>query len=133
MGEIDRQTFEHVMDQPEVLLLLDELDVDESDRNGLFEVLDSDNSGGISIEEFINGILMIRGAMKKSDAIATRLAVKSLQKSLRNCRLQLLKQSMDMSQDIQKLFSILMLRLDATAAIKKGGGITAKNGSKKPS
>ena len=99
--EIDRETFERVMNEESVIELLDQLNIDEGDRNGLFDALDSDGSGGLSIEELINGILMIRGNFKKSDTVATRLAVKSVQKMVRNCRLQLLQQVIDMRMDLQ--------------------------------
>merc|ERR1719335_6522 len=65
--------------------LLDELDIPRgAERAELFEVLDADGSGTLSAAEFISGLMKVRGEARKSDIIATRLSVSSLQELLRN-------------------------------------------------
>merc|ERR1712050_249694 len=78
-----REVFETAFAGTAVQQLLDELEIDETDRLDLFSVLDSDGSGVLTVDELIQGIMAVRGHAKKSDVIATRLAVKSVQRSLR--------------------------------------------------
>ena len=101
--EIGRETFDRILTEPRVIELLEQLGVDEVDSVGLFDVLDSDDSGTVSTEELVDGILMVRGQLKKSDTIATRLAVKAIQTSLHNCRIQLLQQAIDTRVDLQNM------------------------------
>lgn len=69
--------------------------------------------------------------MKKSDTIATRLAVKSVQRAVRNCRLQLLQQAIDMRMDLQRMGRILLSRVEVTCK-KKTDDKDAKKGGSKP-
>jgi hypothetical protein len=101
-NEIDREKFDKVMSEPAVIDLLRELNIEDIDRCGLFDAIDCDGSGGLSIEELITGLMLIRGGFRKSDTVATRLAVKSVQKSVRNCRLQLLQQVVELRHDLEK-------------------------------
>merc|ERR1712061_332057 len=80
--EITRERFGKVIDDPDVQHTLDELDVDETDRADLFDMLDGDGSGTLSIDEIVTGIMAVRGQAKKSDIIATKLGVKAVQHSL---------------------------------------------------
>eukprot|EP00408_Alexandrium_pacificum_P065449 CAMPEP_0171172698 /NCGR_PEP_ID=MMETSP0790-20130122/9849_1 /TAXON_ID=2925 /ORGANISM="Alexandrium catenella, Strain OF101" /LENGTH=687 /DNA_ID=CAMNT_0011637555 /DNA_START=19 /DNA_END=2082 /DNA_ORIENTATION=- len=81
--KLSRRQFDMILATRIVQSLLDELEIDETDRKGLFDVLDSDCSGTITIEELISGLMAVRGQARKSDTVATMLAVKSVQKSLR--------------------------------------------------
>jgi len=89
--QLSRAQFEAVLSTRAVQLLMDELEIDEVDRRGLFEVLDSDSSGSVTIEELVSGLMAVRGQAKKSDTVATMLAVKSVQKSLRSTAALLLQ------------------------------------------
>lgn len=82
---------------------MDDLDLSLTDRADLFDVLDSDCSGSISPQEFVRGILKVRGEAKKSDAVATQLAVRSMQQSQKA-----LKEQMQhfMNQNTKKLASV---------------------------
>merc|ERR1712014_174358 len=43
------------------------IDVDPSEAKGLFELLDTDNSGGVDTSEMVNGFLRLRGPAKALD------------------------------------------------------------------
>merc|ERR1712217_220567 len=90
--EVTREVFESAFAGPDEQRLMDKLEIDETDRHDLFEVLDSDNSGVLTVDELIKGIMAVRGQAKKSDMVATRLAVMAVQQSLRNIQV-------DMKQD----------------------------------
>jgi len=58
--------------------LMDDLDL-PPDRANLFEAIDADGSGTLHVTELVQGLLQIRGEVKKSDAVATLLSTKALQ------------------------------------------------------
>lgn len=65
LQEMTREEFDRVFECPAVQQLLDELEIDESERINLFDVLDSDGSETLSIEELVSGIMAVRGQPKK--------------------------------------------------------------------
>lgn len=81
---ICRKRFETVLQIPSVQRLLDELELADTDRLDLFDVLDADGSGSLTVEELVSGILKVRGEPRKSDVIAVRLAMRSVQAQVRS-------------------------------------------------
>eukprot|EP00913_Durusdinium_trenchii_P026376 g24749.t1 len=57
---------------------MDDLDL-PPDRANLFEVIDADGSGTLRVSELVQGLLKVRGELKKSDVVATTLATQTLQ------------------------------------------------------
>jgi hypothetical protein len=110
--ELSREEFNAIQTQEAVKGVLDNLEVHEIDRVNLFDVLDADGSGTLSLNELIEGIMLVRGNLKKSDVVATRLAVKAMQKQLANCRLQLQRQGNDVIRSVNDWGRILMTRID---------------------
>jgi len=78
---VSKEMFLCLVQDAKVQQLLDELDV-PSDRAALFDILDSDGSGGLEVTELITGLLQVRGEPKKCDMVGTLLAVRTLQKML---------------------------------------------------
>eukprot|EP00913_Durusdinium_trenchii_P003800 g3519.t1 len=78
-----------------VQTLMDELDL-PPDRANLFEVIDADGSGTMDVTELVQGMLKIRGEVKKSDTVATLLATKALQEmvALLDASLRVLKRNL---------------------------------------
>jgi len=76
--EISKELFLLVIQDPNVQHLMDDLDL-PPDRANLFEVIDSDGSGTLRVSELVQGLLKVRGELKKSDVVATSLATQSLQ------------------------------------------------------
>lgn len=88
---LNRVQFESIIEEPDVQQLLDELDLSSSDRGGLFDVLDADGDGCIAMDELLRGMLQVRGDARKSDVVATRLAVRTIQNRIKDFEEQTLK------------------------------------------
>ena len=57
--------------------LMDDLDL-PPDRANLFEALDADGSGTLHVAELVQGLLKVRGDLKKTDTVATLLATRAV-------------------------------------------------------
>merc|ERR1712050_96165 len=75
---LTRESFLICLQDPDVQRIMDDLDI-PPDRAHLFDVLDADNSGEVMTTEFVNGLLKLRGEPRRSDGVATWLAVRALQ------------------------------------------------------
>lgn len=75
---ITKELFLLIIQDQSVQFLMDELDLPH-DRANLFEIIDADGSGTLHVTELVQGLLKIRGEVKKSDAVATLLATKAIQ------------------------------------------------------
>lgn len=83
--EISKELFLLVIQDPVVQSLMDDLDL-PPDRGNLFEVIDADGSGTLKVSELVQGLLKVRGELKKSDVVATSLAIQSLQELILEMR-----------------------------------------------
>jgi len=79
---ISKELFLLVVQDRKVQKLLDNLDV-PSDRAHLFDIIDADGSGGLHLSELVQGLLKVRGEARKSDMVASLLAVRAVQDMLR--------------------------------------------------
>jgi voltage-gated sodium channel len=61
------ELFQSKLDAPQMQEFFKAIDVDKSEARGLFSLLDLDHSDTVSIEEFINGCLRLRGPAKSLD------------------------------------------------------------------
>merc|ERR1719263_782508 len=77
--KITSEMFQDIMMRPDTQGLFDQLDVAEEDRLDLFEILDADGLGTIGIDELVSGILKLRGPARRSDIVACRLVLASMQ------------------------------------------------------
>merc|ERR1712241_1160711 len=77
-----KDVFEETMMDPEAPKLLEDLDVAEEDRIGLFDVLDADGGGTLQLLEIIRGVLKLRGEPRRSDVVQVGLMLRSLQETL---------------------------------------------------
>ncbi|CAE7830626.1 Cacna1e, partial [Symbiodinium microadriaticum] len=80
-----KELFLLVIQDRNVQALMDDLDL-PPDRANLFEVIDADGSGTMDVTELVQGMLKIRGDVKKSDTVATLLATKALQEMVSEMR-----------------------------------------------
>lgn len=62
-----------------VVRALDDLEIDKADHKYLFDILDADNTGSISLCEFIEGFRRLRGSPRRSDIITIDLMVREIQ------------------------------------------------------
>merc|ERR1711959_353091 len=66
-GGISWDEFQRKLETPAMREYFKALDVDPSEAEGLFRLLDLDNSGSIDAEEFLNGCLRLHGPAKALD------------------------------------------------------------------
>ncbi|CAK9096949.1 unnamed protein product [Durusdinium trenchii] len=83
--EISKELFLLVIQDHGVQELMDDLDL-PPDRANLFEVIDADGSGTLRVSELVQGLLKVRGELKKSDVVATTLATQTLQQLIMELR-----------------------------------------------
>eukprot|EP00928_Gymnodinium_smaydae_P089293 TRINITY_DN73283_c0_g1_i1.p1 TRINITY_DN73283_c0_g1~~TRINITY_DN73283_c0_g1_i1.p1 ORF type:complete len:190 (+),score=30.43 TRINITY_DN73283_c0_g1_i1:24-572(+) len=77
---ISRDIFNSWLRDPEMLAMLEEIDIETSTKFELFDVLDVDMGGELSFDEMVNGLMSLRGPISKSDIMAVRLKVRFLTK-----------------------------------------------------
>lgn len=82
--EIPRACFKDCMEVPDAREALLNLDIGEEDHAHLDDILDPDQSGSISILEFMDGVARLRGLPRRSDVITVELILRSVQQSLKD-------------------------------------------------
>lgn len=90
--KVTHDAFYAMLKRPEVTDLLDDLEVGMHCRNTLFDVLDANCNGVLEVSELVQGLLRLRGAAEKGDIIASLLAIRSIQKSIKAVELLGLQQ-----------------------------------------
>eukprot|EP00927_Polykrikos_kofoidii_P021741 TRINITY_DN20495_c0_g1_i4.p1 TRINITY_DN20495_c0_g1~~TRINITY_DN20495_c0_g1_i4.p1 ORF type:complete len:598 (-),score=84.10 TRINITY_DN20495_c0_g1_i4:57-1850(-) len=70
---ITREDFKKWLDNEKFVKVLEEADIDLSSKNEIFEVLDSDINGFLTQKELAIGLMRLRGPMRKTEIVATRL------------------------------------------------------------
>lgn len=101
--KVSQDQFGEVMSDPEVRDLLEELEISSVSLQQLFDILDADNSGFLSINEVVAGVMKLRGPTDKGDIIGTGLWVRDVQKQLRKMDEWLLRRDKIMAKSVQKL------------------------------
>eukprot|EP00415_Alexandrium_ostenfeldii_P002962 UN2962 len=79
---ISKEVFDRAMSDEEAQDLLEELDVPEGDRTGLFDVLDADGGGTLQLDEIIGGLVKLRGDPRRSDVIHVGLVLHILREQV---------------------------------------------------
>jgi len=90
--EIEAQVFDRIVSEPRVARMLDDLDINIPNKKDLFDVLDADQSGHIDLRELVQGLMKLRGFASKTDAVATLLSLRSLQRSVKMSEIYLMRQ-----------------------------------------
>eukprot|EP00927_Polykrikos_kofoidii_P039615 TRINITY_DN33971_c0_g1_i1.p1 TRINITY_DN33971_c0_g1~~TRINITY_DN33971_c0_g1_i1.p1 ORF type:complete len:617 (+),score=69.52 TRINITY_DN33971_c0_g1_i1:65-1915(+) len=70
---IDRATFNEWLSRKTTVDLLSIADVDLASKFEIFDVLDSDQSGHLSTDELVHGLMRLRGPIRKTEIVAIRL------------------------------------------------------------
>jgi len=81
--EVSHAAFIKMLRVPDVQDMLDDLDISVNSRGTLFEVLDANCNGTLEVSELVQGLLKLRGSADKGDVVASLLAIRSVQKSIR--------------------------------------------------
>merc|ERR1719428_220171 len=69
-GELTKEEFLVALRDPEVMRNLHEVEIDMRGAEGLFDILDYDESGNWDVTEFIEGCMRARGDAKAKDVLA---------------------------------------------------------------
>jgi len=79
---LTRDKFNHLVEDKSMERMLIALDISTSNRWQLFDVLDADMSGEVTLYELIYGLMSLRGPTEKTDSVATLLCARSVQQTL---------------------------------------------------
>ncbi|CAK9079320.1 unnamed protein product [Durusdinium trenchii] len=100
--ELSREEFDELLQSEAMTRYLDAIGIELDEADSLFAFLDRDDSGSLSIVEFIQGCLRLRGPAKALDLAAMHLWLKE-----RNSQLQLrcgtFQQQLDAISEVLKL------------------------------
>lgn len=76
--EISRERFNSWLQDQDFQSLLQEAEIDIANKFQLFDVLDVDQGGLLSLDELTTGLMNMRGPITKADIVAVRLMVRHL-------------------------------------------------------
>jgi len=76
---IPEAAFKEYMKDPAVQKALTDLEIDEADHKYLFDILDNDNTGSITVTQLSDGVERLRGDPRRSDIICIDLMLRSIQ------------------------------------------------------
>jgi hypothetical protein len=84
-GEIlTKDMFTKALTNPEVRKLLSEMDISDTDHVVLFDVLDADGSGNLSVAETVQGLVQVQAPARALDIVAVRLGMRAMQRQLKD-------------------------------------------------
>jgi len=80
---ITQEAFNKVVSDSEVENLLERMDISLPDNRELFDVFDADGDGALDLDELVSGIVKLRGCSNKTHLVATTLAVRATQQTVK--------------------------------------------------
>jgi hypothetical protein len=127
-GEIlTKQTFQRALQNPDVRKLLSGMDISDTDHVLLFDVLDADGSGNLSVSEIVQGLVQVQAPARALDIVAVRLGMRAMQRQLKE---QLAEQKESFDRLTAELSSLRKDQKQQGSALKRlttnhpQGGIT---------
>lgn len=85
-GEIDRGEFAEVLKDDEIKTWLTAMELDVRDPGELFDLLDVDGDGEITVKELVNGVSRLKGAAKNYDIVSLQRSSATIMEDLTNMR-----------------------------------------------
>merc|ERR1712032_449192 len=76
--QITKDVFQMWLEDPLMMQMLEEADIETATKAELFDVLDVDHGGELGLDELIGGLMRLRGPVAKCDIVAVRLNVRYL-------------------------------------------------------
>eukprot|EP00811_Abedinium_folium_P034040 NODE_6957_length_1621_cov_13.890228.p1 GENE.NODE_6957_length_1621_cov_13.890228~~NODE_6957_length_1621_cov_13.890228.p1 ORF type:complete len:442 (-),score=98.47 NODE_6957_length_1621_cov_13.890228:150-1475(-) len=113
--KIDRNSFLFAITDGRVNKLMDDLDI-ESDRAKLFDVIDADGSGALSLSELIRGLLRLRGEATRSDVLAAVLGVDALLDLVRSLEVKVLANQQAITDTVGAVSETIQVLAKASCA-----------------
>lgn len=107
--ELSKEEFDDLLHSEAMTRYLDAIEIEMGDADQLFEFLDRDDSGSLSIVEFIQGCLRLRGPAKALDLAAMHLWSKEQSVDLQG-RLDSLQRQLDELSDMLRTPRSMWLR-----------------------
>lgn len=86
---VTREFFQDLIAQPDMMLVLEHLDIDASTHDELFDCLDADMSGSLDCDELVDGLMSLRGPAEKKDSVGALLCARVTQQMLKNLHLEI--------------------------------------------
>eukprot|EP00439_Symbiodinium_sp_Y106_P063764 s2236_g9.t3 len=75
---IRRESFQRWLQDPEFTEALEEAYIDVSNKGHLFDIMDADMGGNLSLDELVDGLMALRGTVNKGDIINMSLKIRLL-------------------------------------------------------
>jgi len=76
---LNEESFRYIMDNAQVRDIMEDLDISTSNPAGMFDTFDPDGDGEVTLTEFVQAIMKLRGDPQKNDIISCFVAVRALQ------------------------------------------------------
>jgi len=83
-GQMTEQEMDVILQDPEVVAYFHAIGVDTTEAMGLFQLLDDDGSGTVSIDEFVTGFLRLKGSAKAVDMVTLMYENRKISKLLKH-------------------------------------------------
>jgi len=81
-GSLTILELEYNLDVPDVRAVFDSLQIDTSDAWALFKLLDTDEGNEIDVDEFVHGLMRLKGEPKRSDILELEVKVGMVMKGV---------------------------------------------------
>jgi hypothetical protein len=121
-GEIlTKHMFQGAIQNPEVKKLLSDMDISDTDHLVLFDVLDADGSGNLSVDEIVQGLVQVQAPARALDIVAVRLGMRAMQRQLKE---QLAEQKESFDRLTAELSSLRKDQKQHSSALKR---LSSKN------
>eukprot|EP00437_Effrenium_voratum_P041250 CAMPEP_0181482462 /NCGR_PEP_ID=MMETSP1110-20121109/44868_1 /TAXON_ID=174948 /ORGANISM="Symbiodinium sp., Strain CCMP421" /LENGTH=577 /DNA_ID=CAMNT_0023608043 /DNA_START=30 /DNA_END=1763 /DNA_ORIENTATION=+ len=91
---VHRESFQRWLQDPEFTEALEEAYIDVSNKAHLFDIMDADMGGHLSLEELVEGLMALRGTVNKGDIISMSLKIRLLTRHV-ECVTRIVKQALD--------------------------------------
>jgi len=75
---IRRESFQRWLQDPEFTEALEDAYIDVSNKGHLFDIMDADMGGELSLDEIVDGLMALRGTVNKGDIINMSLKIRLL-------------------------------------------------------
>mmetsp|Transcript_163984 Transcript_163984/g.521355 ORF Transcript_163984/g.521355 Transcript_163984/m.521355 type:complete len:137 (+) Transcript_163984:2036-2446(+) len=91
--ELDEEQFIEIIEDDRIQSLMQDLGVAVFNLQGLFSTFDGDDSGKVTLQELMEGIMKLRGEPQKTDVIGCWVSTRLLHEKIDNLSIALLERN----------------------------------------